>query len=116
MGYFRNRVHRSLRKRDRFGKKRSCSRRAIPSELLNLNQVSPGGRARVLGYSRHLSFERMAQIQAYGLVPGAWVTVVQHSPVTIVRVDHTELAMEEGMACQVQVADCSDTNQSGGNG
>jgi Fe2+ transport system protein FeoA len=111
MGYFRNRNHRRLRKRDRFGKKHSCSRKAIPSELLNLTQVSAGGRAQVLGYSHHLSSERLAQLQAYGLVPGAWVMVVQHSPVTIIRVDHTELAMEEGMACKVQVADWSETNQ-----
>jgi Fe2+ transport system protein FeoA len=46
---------------------------------------------------------RRAHLQAYGLVPGHWVEVVQHSPVTIVLVDYTELALERDMARRVAV-------------
>jgi Fe2+ transport system protein FeoA len=50
-----------------------------------------------------LSPERRAHLQAYGLVPGHWVRILQHSPVTIVQIEHLELAMEHGLARQVQV-------------
>jgi Fe2+ transport system protein FeoA len=47
--------------------------------------------------------ERRAHLQAYGLVPGHCVRILQHSPVTIVQIEHMELALEGGLARQVQV-------------
>ncbi len=111
MGYFRNRFHRRARKRARCGKSH-LPRHATSSDLVSLAAVLPGGGARVSGYSIHLKSERLSQLQAYGLVPGAWVTVIQHSPVTIIRVDQTELAMEWGIACQVLVKDLSELAES----
>ena len=59
---------------------------------------------RVKGFLPGLSPERQAHLLAYGLAPGYWVQVIQHSPVTVVRIEHTELALEAGLACQVQVS------------
>jgi Fe2+ transport system protein FeoA len=59
---------------------------------------------RVKGFLPGLTAERRAHLQAYGLSPGYWVEVIQHYPVTVVRVEHTELALEAGLACQVQVS------------
>jgi Fe2+ transport system protein FeoA len=42
-------------------------------------------------------------LQAYGLAPGHCVRILQHSPVTIVQIEHTELALEGGLARQVEV-------------
>ena len=41
---------------------------------------------------------------AYGLIPGNWVEVVQHSPVTVVQVENTELALEDELASQIEVS------------
>ena len=50
-----------------------------------------------------ISSERHAQLRAYGLVPGCPVSVVQHTPVTVIRIEHLELALEHSLAKEVQV-------------
>lgn len=59
----------------------------------------------IAGFTEDLTPTRKAQLQAYGLVPGYWVEVLQHSPVTVVKIEHSELAMENGLASQVLVVD-----------
>ena len=38
------------------------------------------------------------RLQAYGVVPGNYLRIRQHRPVTVVQVDHTELAFESDLA------------------
>jgi Fe2+ transport system protein FeoA len=57
----------------------------------------------VKGFCPGLSPERLAQLQSYGLLPGYWVRVLQHSPVTLIQVEQTELALETELACEVQI-------------
>ena len=73
--------------------------------LHRLSEVPPGRRTRVVDFLPGLPADRRAQLQAYGLAPGYYIQVVQHSPVTIIQVDHTELALETSLARQVQVGD-----------
>jgi hypothetical protein len=49
----------------------------------------------------------IAQLQSYGLSSGAWVTMLQSTPVIILRVDHLELAMEKEIARQIIVTEIS---------
>ena len=49
--------------------------------------------------------ERLNHLRAYGLVPGHCVRVLQHSPVTVVQVEHTELALEGDLARQIEVGE-----------
>lgn len=42
-------------------------------------------------------------MQAYGVAPGRWVKVVQQSPVTVVRVEHLDLAFELDIARGIRV-------------
>lgn len=70
-----------------------------------LRDVPPGGRARVLGYCPGLAIDHLAYLRAYGIIPGYWVRILQHSPVTVVLVEHTELALESDLACEVRVED-----------
>jgi Fe2+ transport system protein FeoA len=58
---------------------------------------------RVRGFSASLPAERRAHLQAYGLIAGHWVKVLQHTPITVVQVEHTELALESGLARLVEV-------------
>jgi hypothetical protein len=44
-------------------------------------------------------------------VPNYWVQVVQHSPVTIVRLDHLELALENDLARGIEVHQHSITQE-----
>lgn len=67
-----------------------------------LTQVPVGGQARV-AVLEGLSTSQCERLQAYGLAPGNWVSVVQHSPVTVVQVEHTELAFEAEIACHVKM-------------
>jgi len=50
-----------------------------------------------------VSGSRPLQMQAYGLAPGRLVQVLQQEPVTVVRADHTELALEDDLASKVLV-------------
>jgi Fe2+ transport system protein FeoA len=68
-----------------------------------LADVKPGEQTKVTGFSQQLSPARLAHLQAYGLVPGYPVRVVQQSPVTVVQVDFVELALEEELARGVSV-------------
>jgi Fe2+ transport system protein FeoA len=70
---------------------------------ISLADITPGCRAKIASFSLKISPERRAHLQAYGLIPGRWVLISQHSPVTVVRVEHTELALEAGLAHEVRV-------------
>jgi Fe2+ transport system protein FeoA len=68
-----------------------------------LIHVNPGFNAKVLGFSINIPSDRPSHLQAYGLTAGREVLVLQHSPVTIIQVDHTELALEKSLADMVEV-------------
>lgn len=70
----------------------------------NLAMVCPGERAKITGFSRELTPEQRTRLQAYGLCPGTWVTVSMHAPVTVLQIEHLEIALETEMAGWVQVS------------
>ncbi|MDO8795349.1 MAG: FeoA family protein [Vicinamibacterales bacterium] len=67
-----------------------------------LSRVKPGSVVRVVEIGEGASgwHERL---QAYGIAPGREVTVVQQAPVTVVRVDHVDLAFEAAIARHIIV-------------
>lgn len=71
---------------------------------MTLNDVAPGSQTRIAGFSEDLPFPQREHLQAYGLVEGRTVQVLQHSPATVVRVEHLELALEAELAGKVRVA------------
>jgi Fe2+ transport system protein FeoA len=75
----------------------------IAAQVLTLADVPVGWQAKISGFTPCLSAERNAHLQAYGVVPGYWVRVVQHSPVTVIQVEHIELALEDGLARKILV-------------
>jgi Fe2+ transport system protein FeoA len=78
------------------------ARKTSDPELRTLPQVPPGTWARVVALDGLPAWQR-ERLQAYGLAPGRWVSVVQHSPVTVVQVEYTELAFEDELAKLVQM-------------
>lgn len=79
------------------------SRRRGIKDGLSLSDVPPGWRAKVVGFRDGISPARRAHLQAYGLIPDDWVWVVQHSPVTVIRIEQTELALENSLASEIEV-------------
>ena len=82
-----------------FTKLRSSSGSAQDrKDKTTLADVPAGCRAKVVGFSAGFPLDRRVYLQSYGLVLNYSVQVVQHSPVTIVRLDHIELALENDLA------------------
>lgn len=65
--------------------------------------VSPGETIEVGRFDRALSLQHQLRLQAFGVEPGQSLSVIQQRPVTIVKVDHTELAVERFLAHQIFV-------------
>lgn len=73
-----------------------------------LADLAPGTVATVLELDASVSIWR-DRLVAYGLVPGRRVEVVQHAPVTVVRVERIDLAFEARIAAGIVVAACGVT-------
>lgn len=71
---------------------------------LTLDQAAPGSVLQVLGFSSALSVQHRLRLQAFGLEPGRRLRIIQQRPVTIVLIDHLELAVEKVLAQRVLVA------------
>lgn len=99
-GYSAPDVDRSLAARAAaaFARRRA---RSLPAGALA--RVAPGCCARIASLDA-LPERQRCQLLAYGLAPGRLVEVLQRSPVTVVRVEHTELALESAISRAVLVA------------
>lgn len=86
------------------GRSRRRRRRRHHRFDLTLLDVPAGYRARVTGFLEGFPAERRASLQAYGLSPDDWVTVLQNSPVTVIQLDNTELALENELAERIRVS------------
>ncbi len=67
-----------------------------------LADIAPGADARVRALDG-LDAGLREHLQAYGVAPGRLVRVIQHSPVTVVQVEHTDLAFESHVARGIDV-------------
>ena len=86
-------------------RRKHCPHRIPPGQYATLADVPAGCKAKVLGFTRYLPPERLSHFQAFGLVPGHLVRVLQHSPVTVVQIEHTELALERDLAREIQITE-----------
>jgi Fe2+ transport system protein FeoA len=82
-----------------------------PPGSTRLPDVPPGEVARVVEIDASASRWR-ERLQAYGLAPGREVEVIQHAPVTVVRVERVELAFEAGVARAIVVSACAGASAS----
>lgn len=68
-----------------------------------LSEAPPGCRVCMAGFAPEGVCWR-ERLQAYGIAPGRDLDVIQQSPVTVVRVDHVELAFERVVAQDIIVS------------
>jgi Fe2+ transport system protein FeoA len=87
-------AHPSLRKK----------RLAVHEGAMTLAQAPPGRWVMVRKYLPGMPAERYAQLRAYGLAPGTHIFVLQQAPITVIRLDHLELALEHSLGREIQVA------------
>ncbi len=78
------------------------SRRAGKAEGETLATASAGARVEIASLADVPHGER-EQLLAYGIAPGRVVEVLQRTPVTIVRLEHLELALERGVGRGIHV-------------
>lgn len=67
-----------------------------------LADACPGDQVRIVDL-KGLSEASRTKLQALGLCPGRCVEVIRHSPVTMVRAEHSELALENETAELIMV-------------
>ena len=67
-----------------------------------LSKAKPGSVVRVLAIDEGAS-KWHERLQAYGIAPGREITVVQQAPVTVVRIDHVDLAFEDAIARHIVI-------------
>jgi Fe2+ transport system protein FeoA len=68
-----------------------------------LSQAAPGSSATIETLD-DVPVRQREQLLAYGIAPGRVVEVLQVRPVTIVRVEHTELAFEATLGRAIRIA------------
>jgi Fe2+ transport system protein FeoA len=81
------------------------SKKTDPSpsiQPLNLATAPINSSVRVTGFG-NLPQTSLKHLQAYGLLPGRIVTVLACRPMTIIQIEHTELALEKSVAALVVV-------------
>lgn len=96
------RIGRLLRKRHRVPPRVVLTGHESKPRVRTLADIAPGGKALVRALDG-LDDDRREHLQSYGLVPGRPVRVMQHSPVTVVQVEHTHVAFESQLAVGIEV-------------
>ncbi len=71
---------------------------------LTIADLAPGMEAKVISLQA-VQEVRRERLLAYGVAPGRTIQVLQRSPATILKVDQTELAIENDVASRITVTE-----------
>lgn len=81
---------------------------------LNLAAIPVGECAVVTALAPEMPLHRRQALLAYGVEPGKCLHLLQQSPLTVIRVDQMELALEKELAELINVASPNQSPNSGG--
>jgi Fe2+ transport system protein FeoA len=70
---------------------------------LALTAAELGTAVVVTGFGSGIQPSQLEQLFSYGLVEGRVIAVLRQRPVTVVLIDHTELALEPAIAAAIRV-------------
>ena len=77
-----------------------------PRSLLD---VRPGHTTTITGFAGQTPPETRERLLAYGLLPGQTLRVLAQKPLTVLQIEHTELALERELAHCVAIDDVANT-------
>lgn len=72
---------------------------------MTLAEARRGTRVCIAGIGGAIPAARREHLQAYGLAAGQLVRIIQQSPVTVVQMEHTELALDAELARAIDVVE-----------
>ncbi|MBF0283519.1 MAG: metal-dependent transcriptional regulator [Magnetococcales bacterium] len=78
------------------------SRHAVESAVMPLSRMDVGAEARIASINTRDSV-RLSRLLAYGLVPGASVTLTQRQPALVVDVERRQIAFEASVGNEIMV-------------
>lgn len=70
-----------------------------------LLDARPGSTATIAGFSGETLAETRERLLAYGLLPGQALRILAQKPLTVLQIEHTELALERELARCVTIED-----------
>lgn len=70
-----------------------------------LLDARPGTMATIAGFSGETLMETRERLLAYGLLPGQTLRILAQKPLTVLQIEHTELALERELAHCVAIDD-----------
>ncbi|MEW6646408.1 MAG: FeoA family protein [Pseudomonadota bacterium] len=73
------------------------------SKPKTLTDVPARSHVHIEGFTPDTSHELRERLLAYGLIPGQHIRVLAQKPVTVLQIEHTELALEKVLAACVLV-------------
>lgn len=68
-----------------------------------LAEAAPGTGVVLVRFGGGISVSQVEQLIFYGLVEGRVIEVLRQRPVTVILIDHTELALEPAVAAAIRV-------------
>lgn len=68
-----------------------------------LTEVPARSHVNIAGFTSDAARDLRERLLAYGLIPGQDIRVLAQKPVTVLRIEHTELALEKVLAACVMV-------------
>lgn len=83
--------------------------RRDPKSRSNLSGISAGRTVIVTDLAPELPSNRHQALLAFGVEPGRRLQVLQQSPLTVIRVNHLELALEHELAGLILVEESQTT-------
>ncbi len=89
----------------KFSHRHAINQLSRPGTPATVCDLAPRCQAHVTGFSPLLTAERRALLRAYGLVPGYPIYIVQQSPVSVIQVEHAEIALEAELARAIFVCE-----------
>lgn len=68
-----------------------------------LAEAVPGTGVALVRFGGGIAVSQVEQLISYGLVEGRVIEVLRQRPVTVILIDHTELALEPAVAAAIRV-------------
>ncbi|MBF0213548.1 MAG: metal-dependent transcriptional regulator [Magnetococcales bacterium] len=78
------------------------SRKSVESAVIPLTHLAKGQKGRIVFLNTHDN-TRLQRLLHIGLVPGTWVTMLQHYPALVIVIENSQIAIETSIGEEIRV-------------